>query len=189
MHRGRPSHQLVCAVRCLPLGRHPREGGKATRANGCARVTPPHRTPLHLAHHCTPHTIAHHTPLHLAQHCTPHTIAHHKPLHTAHYCTRYTIAPHTIAPHTIAHHTPLHITRLNLTAPLHHTLAPSSFSQVNGYLTKVDAMRVQPRYHASRGGRCASGALLGGLGGLLLAEKGQVVWGWDIAPTQCSWRA
>ena len=75
-------------------------------------------------------------------------------------------------------------------APAHHTPSyPPSFSQVNGYMTAVDARRVHPRYCASRGGQCASRVLLGGLGGQLLAEKGQVAWEWDIARTQCSWRA
>ena len=46
----------------------------------------------------------------------------------------------------------------------------------------------QPRYHASRGGECASRVLLGSFGGLLLAEKGQVAWGWAMALTECSWR-
>ena len=75
-----------------------------------------------------------------------------------------------------------------LTAPTHHTLAPSSLSQVNGYISSRNAMGVQPRYHASRGGQCASRVLLGSFGGLLLAEKGQVAWGWAIALTECSWR-
>ena len=61
-----------------------------------------------------------------------------------------------------------------LTAATHHTLASSSSSQANGYTPPVDAIRIDLRCHASRGGQCASGALLGGLGDRLLAEKGQV---------------
>jgi hypothetical protein len=68
-------------------------------------------------------------------------------------------------------------------APTHHTPASSSSWQVNGYTPPVDAMRMYPRYYASRGGQCASGALLGGLGGQLLAEKGQVGLGWSMALT------
>ena len=52
-------------------------------------------------------------------------------------------------------------------------------------ITEVDGSR---RYHASRGGQCASRVLLGSFGGLLLAEKGQVAWGWAMALTECSWR-
>jgi hypothetical protein len=65
-----------------------------------------------------------------------------------------------------------------LTAATHHTPASSSSSQVNGYTPPVDAMRMYPRCHASRGGQCASGMLLGGLGGRLVAEKGQVCIGY-----------
>ena len=46
---------------------------------------------------------------------------------------------------------------------------PSASSQVNGYTPACDAMRIQPRYHASRGGQCASRELLGSFGRQLLA--------------------
>jgi hypothetical protein len=106
--RCRPWHQVVCAVRCLPLGRHPREGGKATRANGCAHTTPPHfqqetkqrfsqfvssKNPTSTTCSCclshTPIALllclaeCCRTPLHTVHHFTPHTIAHHTPLHPA----------------------------------------------------------------------------------------------------------
>jgi hypothetical protein len=69
-----------------------------------------------------------------------------------------------------------HCTRVHgaLIAPTHHTLASSASSKANGYTPPVDAMRIDLRCHASRGGQCASGALLVGLGDRLLAEKGQV---------------
>ena len=89
--------------------------------------------------------------------------------------------------HSAAPRAPAHAARSQHQHTTHSP--PSASSQVNGYVPLADAMRVQPRYHASRGGQCASGALLGGLGGLLLTEKGQVAWGWSIALTQCTWRA
>jgi hypothetical protein len=56
----------------------------------------------------------------------------------------------------------------------HDTPSPSSSSQVNGYTPHVDAMRMYPRYHASRGGQCASGGLLGSFGGQLLTDRREV---------------
>jgi hypothetical protein len=61
-----------------------------------------------------------------------------------------------------------------LIAPTHHALASSASSQVNGYTPLVDAMRIDLRCHASRGGQCASGALLGGLGDQLLTDYREV---------------
>jgi hypothetical protein len=61
-----------------------------------------------------------------------------------------------------------------LIAPTHHTLASSASSQANGYTPPVDAMRIDLRCHASRGGQCASGALLGGLGDQLLTDYREV---------------
>ena len=46
---------------------------------------------------------------------------------------------------------------------------PSASAQVNGYTPAADAMRIRPRYHASRGGQCASRELLGSFGRQLLA--------------------
>jgi hypothetical protein len=55
-------------------------------------------------------------------------------------------------------------------APTYDTLSPSAFLQVNGYIPPYDAMRILPRYHASRGGQCASRELLGSLGRQLLTN-------------------
>ena len=59
-------------------------------------------------------------------------------------------------------------------APTYDTLPPSAFSQVNGYTPAYEAMRIHPRYHASRGDRCASDALLGSFGRQLLADYREV---------------
>ena len=64
-----------------------------------------------------------------------------------------------------------------LIALAHDTLSPLPFSQVNGYILPVDGMRVDPRCHASRGGRYASNALRGSFGGQLLADYWEVMWG------------
>ena len=62
---------------------------------------------------------------------------------------------------------------------------PSYFSRVNGYFTDGGGMRMQSRCCASRGGQCASGVLLGGLGGQLPTDRWGVRWGgaraWSIA--------
>jgi hypothetical protein len=55
-------------------------------------------------------------------------------------------------------------------AAAHHTPSPSASSRVNGYTPACDAMRIQPRYHASRGGQCASRELLGSFGRQLLND-------------------
>jgi hypothetical protein len=53
-------------------------------------------------------------------------------------------------------------------APAHDTPSlPPSSSKVNGCTPPADAMRIYPRCHASRGGQCASGELLGSFGGQL----------------------
>ena len=52
----------------------------------------------------------------------------------------------------------------------HDTHPPSASAQVNGYTPACDAMRIQPRYHASRRGQCASRELLGSFGRQLLAD-------------------
>ena len=64
-----------------------------------------------------------------------------------------------------------------LIALAHDTLSPLPFSQVNGYILPVDGMRIDPRCHASRGGRYASNALRGSFGGQLLADYREVMWG------------
>ena len=64
-----------------------------------------------------------------------------------------------------------------LTAATHHTLASSSSWQVNGYTPPVDAMRMYPRYYASRRGQCASGALLSPVKGLLVEGRALFVFG------------
>ena len=61
-----------------------------------------------------------------------------------------------------------------LIALAHDTLSPLPFSQVNGYIPPVDGMRIDPRCHASRGGRYASNALRGSFGGQLLADYWEV---------------
>jgi hypothetical protein len=118
-------------VRCLPLGRHPRGGGKATRANGCAHTTPPHfqqatkqrfsqfvssKNPTSTrCSRCLSHTpialllclaACCRTPLHITHHCTTYTIVHCTTVaHRAplHFAHHCTF--HTIAPHTISPHT------------------------------------------------------------------------------------
>jgi hypothetical protein len=47
---------------------------------------------------------------------------------------------------------------------------PSASSQVNGYKPACDAMRMQSRYHDSRGGQCTSRELLGSFGRQLLTD-------------------
>jgi hypothetical protein len=60
-------------------------------------------------------------------------------------------------------------------ASAHDTPSPPSSSQANGCEPPADAMRMYPRCHASRGGQCASGELLGSFGGQLLTDR-RVVW-------------
>ena len=73
------------------------------------------------------------------------------------------------------------VARLAAVALAHDTHSPSSSSQVNGYTPSDDAMRIYPRYHASRGGQYASMALLGSFGGQLPTNIRVVRWGTTIA--------
>jgi hypothetical protein len=68
-----------------------------------------------------------------------------------------------------------------LIALTHDTLSPSS-SKVNGYILPVDAMRIYPRYHASKRGQCASNALRGSFRGQLPTDKWEVRWGRTKVP-------
>ena len=69
-----------------------------------------------------------------------------------------------------------------LIALTHDTLSPSAFVQVNGYKPSDDAMRIYPRYRASRGGQCASNALRGSFGGQLPTDRREVRWGRTKVP-------
>jgi hypothetical protein len=69
-----------------------------------------------------------------------------------------------------------------LIALTHDTLSPSAFVQVNGYIPSDDAMRIYPRYRASRGGQCASNALRGSFGGQLPTDRREVRWGRTKVP-------
>ena len=72
-------------------------------------------------------------------------------------------------------------THLAAVAPAHDTHSPSSSSQVNGYTPSVDAMRIYPIYHTSRGDQYASVALLGSFGGQVPTNIRVVRWGTTIA--------
>ena len=69
-----------------------------------------------------------------------------------------------------------------LIALTHDTLSPSAFVQVNGYTPSDDAMRIYPRYRASRGDQCASNALRGSFGGQLPTDRQEVRWGRTKVP-------
>ena len=64
-----------------------------------------------------------------------------------------------------------------LIALTHAPLSAPTFAQVNGYIPPVDAMRIHPRCHASRGDQGASIALRGSFGGQLLTDRREVRWG------------
>ena len=61
-------------------------------------------------------------------------------------------------------------------------LSPSESVQVNGYTPSDDAMRIYPRYLASRGDQCASNALRGSFGGQLPTDRREVRWGRTKVP-------
>ena len=73
------------------------------------------------------------------------------------------------------------VARLAAVAAAHDTHSPSSSSQVNGCTPSVDAMRIHPIYHASRGDQYASISLLGSFGGQLPTNIRVVRWGITIA--------